>query len=105
LNSAAPATDANDTTVATTKWVKDQKFVKTYNVKNSALTVSGGKVTWTITHNIGSTNIGVHIYEVSSGAEVIPNSVVRTSTTVATVELLASANVAANTYEAVVIGA
>lgn len=26
LNSAAPATDANDTTVATTKWVKDQSY-------------------------------------------------------------------------------
>ena len=38
LNSAAPASDANDTTVATTKWVKDQNYVPTTRtVNNKAL--------------------------------------------------------------------
>ena len=35
LNSAAPASDANDTTVATTKWVKDQSYVPTTRTINS----------------------------------------------------------------------
>lgn len=44
LNSAAPATDANDTTVATTKWVKDQGY-------NSGTTaVSWGSITGTLSN-------------------------------------------------------
>ena len=37
LNSAAPASSANDTTVATTKWVKDQGYITSYvDTKNTA---------------------------------------------------------------------
>lgn len=44
LNSAAPATDANDTTVATTKWVKDQGY------SSGTTAASWGSITGTLSN-------------------------------------------------------
>jgi len=41
LNSAAPASSANDTTVATTKWVKDQGYLTTDNNTWRPVSVDG----------------------------------------------------------------
>ena len=42
VNSAAPASDANDTTVATTKWVKDQSYItSSANITGTAANVTG----------------------------------------------------------------
>ena len=56
VNSAAPASDANDTTVATTKWVKDQSYVTT----NTTQTISGTK-TFTGTPVFSNDAIGAQL--------------------------------------------
>ena len=78
-------------------------IVGKYSVQNGALTESGGHCTWTVTHNLGS-DVMVSVYKVSDGSLVIPNGVNLTSSTIATIDLLASSNIAADTYKAVVIG-
>ena len=63
LNSAAPASDANDTTVATTKWVKDQGYKTSSGVTSVAegsangtvaVSVDGGTATNVSVHGLGS---------------------------------------------------
>ena len=63
LNSAAPASDANDTTVATTKWVKDQGYKTSSGVTSVAegsangtiaVSVDGGTATNVAVHGLGS---------------------------------------------------
>jgi hypothetical protein len=74
-----------------------------YTTTNPALTQSGGVAIWPVTHNIGA-NVTVQVYEVSTGAMVIPNNITLTSSTVATIELLTTANVTASKYKVVVTG-
>lgn len=76
---------------------------RNYTTSNPALTVSSGVCTWTVTHNLGSNKVGVHIYNATSGKEIIAD-VVRTSTNVVTIKLNSSANISAGTYDVVVIG-
>lgn len=97
---------ASDTALASEKAIATALSGKAsvYSTTNTALTVSGGVCTWTVTHNIGE-NVTVQVYEVSSGEQIIPNSVVLTSSTVATVGLLATADIDAGTYKVVVTGA
>lgn len=78
-------------------------IVGKYSAQNGALTVSGGHCLWTVTHNLGS-DVQVSVYRVSDGAQVLPNNVTLTSSTVATIDLLATADIAADTYKVVVIG-
>jgi len=103
--SVRATSSASDSAIASEKAVATALGNKAgaYSVQNGALTASGGVCTWTVTHSLGS-KVGVHVYEVSSGEEVLPNSVVKTSSTVATIELLSASNISAGTYEAVVIG-
>lgn len=56
LNSAAPANDANDTTVATTKWVKDQGYTTNTGTVTSVNNVSpvSGNVTLSIPASISN---------------------------------------------------
>lgn len=59
LNSAAPASDANDNTVATTKWVKDQG----YKTSSGVTSVAEGSVNGTIAVSVdggNATNVAVH---------------------------------------------
>ena len=59
LNSAAPASDANDTTVATTKWVKDQG----YKTSSGVTSVAEGSANGTIAVSVDggtATNVAVH---------------------------------------------
>ena len=78
--------------------------------KNPALTASGGVWTWTITalaHTPVTSDITVTVYEVASGAMVIPDITVNQSTGVITITITDTAsagNLAANTYKAVIIG-
>lgn len=78
--------------------------------KNPALTASGGVWTWTITalaHTPVTSDISVTVYEVASGAMVIPDVTVNQSTGVITITITDTAsagNLAANTYKAVIIG-
>ena len=119
LNSAAPASSANDTTVATTKWVKDQSYLtsissgdvttalgytpcKKLTASNTALTASGGEVTWEITNSIGSKYVAIHVYEASTGEEI--ECYKKATDSKVTIKMNSSSNVAADTYFAVIIG-
>ena len=80
-----------------------------YSENNGALTVtipSGsdtGTCTWSITHNLNTTNVGIHVYDLATGEEVACDKTL-VSSTVAEVTLIAIADIPANTYKVVVIG-
>lgn len=75
-----------------------KKIVET----NGALTQSGGVCTWTISQSIG-TGISVKVYLVSTGEEVIPNSITVTSST-AVITILSTSNITSGTYRAIIQG-
>lgn len=72
-------------------------------VTNGALTQSGGILTWTITNAIGSTGVGVQVYEVSTGEMIMPDSITVTASTV-TIKILSASNADASTFRAVIQG-
>lgn len=119
-NSISVSSGAIDTTLATTSYLSKSSglavdvssletklitdnFVKKYAAQNSAITISGGVATWTVTHNLGSRDVNVQVYEVS-GYGAVEVDVVRTSTSVVTLSWNAAANVDADTYRVVVTG-
>lgn len=77
-------------------------MAKSFHANNGALTASGGVCTWTITNSLATKYVQVHVYEESTGDEVM-TSVTTTSGTI-TIKINSSSNIAANTYFAVVIG-
>lgn len=83
--------------------------VKKKTVTNPALTAAGGTFTWSIAANaaLGTGEITVNVYEVSSGAIVIPEVVVNQSTGAVTITINDTnglGNLSAGTYKAVLIG-
>lgn len=94
---------ASDTSIVTEKAIAAVLAARTYSVQNPALTVSGGICTWTVTHNMNNSNVGIHVYEVSTGDEVMYDRSI-TSANVVTIKILADANIAANTYKVVILG-
>jgi len=107
---AAIATQAEVTTGTNdTKFVTPLKLAtyvsgmaKKFAVNNTSLTASGGVCTWSITNSLGTADVGVHVYEVSTGDEVMVSTTVASGTI--TVKINSSSNIAADTYRAVVIG-
>jgi len=107
---AAIATQAEVTTGTNdTKFVTPLKLAtytsgmaKAFHVNNTALTASGGVCTWTITNSLATKYVQVHVYEESTGDEVM-TSVTTTSGTI-TIKINSSSNIAANTYFAVIVG-
>ena len=75
-----------------------QKIVTT----NGAISQSGGIASWAISNPIG-TGVGVTLYEVSTGEQVIPDSIVVTASTI-TINILSLTDVEASTYRAVIQG-
>lgn len=75
-----------------------KKIVET----NSALTQSGGICTWTISQSIG-TGVQVKVYLVSTGEEIMPDSITVTSSTVV-IKILSTSNISAGTLRAVIQG-
>ena len=75
---------------------------QTYTATNPALTQSGGVCTWSITHSLGS-KVAIHVYNTTTGEEIICNKA-KTSSTVATVKLNSTSNIAAGTYTVVIQG-
>lgn len=78
-------------------------MTKTYSINNPALTESSGYCTWVVTHNLNSQNVGIHLYEISTGDEVMYDRSITTDNTV-TIKILSTANIAADTYKVVIIG-
>lgn len=107
---AAIATQAEVTTGTNdTKFVTPLKLAthisgmaKKFAVNNTALTASGGVCTWSITNSLATADVGVHVYEVSTGDEVMTSVTVASGTI--TVKINSTSNIAAGTYRAVVIG-
>jgi hypothetical protein len=77
-------------------------YTKKYAENNGALTASSGVVTWTVTHNLNTSNVVVDVYQNSTNASVEVD-VVTTSANVVTLTFN-SATLAGSEYRAVVIG-
>ena len=93
--------NASDTAIVTEKNIATVLASKGYTAQNTALTQSGGLCTWTVTHNLNNSNVGVFLYEVSSGERVMYDYAITSANAVA-VKILSTANIAANTYKVVV---
>jgi hypothetical protein len=83
---------------------KGATSVQSYNATNPTLTVTGGVATWAITHNLNNSNVAIHLYEVSSGEEVMYDRSITSANAVSVKILSASANITAGTYKVVVLG-
>jgi hypothetical protein len=81
---------------------KADSAAQTYTITNPALTQTGGVCTWTVTHNLGA-NVVASVYDATTNEEVIV-TVEKTSSTVATVKINSTANIASGAYRVVVIG-
>lgn len=79
-------------------------FTKKYSVQNTTLTPSGGVCTWTVTHNLGTKAVTVQVYEVAADYNQVEVDVQHTSTSAITIKMNSASNIAANSYEVVVIG-
>lgn len=97
-------TGTNDTKIVTPLKMATYTsgMAKAFHVNNSALTSSGGVCTWTITNSLATKYVQVHVYEESTGDEVM-TSVTTTSGTI-TVKINSATDIAADTYFAVIIG-
>ena len=97
-STAADTSIPSEKAVATALASKTGKLV----VQNGALTASGGLCTWTISNTLGTADVSVTLYEVATNEVVYPDWVVTASTI--TVKINAAADIAADTYKAVIIG-
>ena len=77
-------------------------MAKKFAVQNSSLTASGGVCTWSITNSLSTADVGVHVYEVSTGDEVM--CAVNVASGTITIKINSASNIAADTYRAVIIG-
>jgi hypothetical protein len=73
-----------------------------YTEANLLLQPASGSVTWVVNHGLGTRNSNVQVFELSSYAQVEVD-VVRTNTNAVTLSWVASANVAADSYQVVVV--
>lgn len=93
----------SDTAIPTEKAVRSAISALSYSATNSALTASGGVCTWTVTHNMGNSNVSINVYEVSSGDKVMFDCSID-SANQATIKILSSSNISADTYKVVILG-
>lgn len=93
----------SDSAIPTEKAVRSAISALSYSAQNTALTVSGGVCTWTVTHNLNNSNVIVSVYEVATGDRVMYDYAI-TSANVVTIKILSTSNIAANTYKVVVQG-
>lgn len=69
---------------------------------NTALTTAGGVCSWGIANTLGTADVNVSIYRITDGVQVMAE--VDTSASSIIVKFNSTANIAANTYKAVIIG-
>ena len=69
---------------------------------NPAMTASGGVCTWTISNTLGTADVVVSVYEVSTGEEVFTSNTPTASAV--TIKINSSSNISAGTYRAVIVG-
>ena len=100
----AAASSASDNKVATEKAIATALAAKVekFTAQNGALTATSGVCTWTITNSIGSADVQVALYDVTSGAQV--GAYVEVGASNIVVKFNSAADIAADTFKAVVIG-
>lgn len=76
--------------------------VRKYSAANTALTATSGSVSWTVTHNLGTRNVTVQVFDLAT-YEQVEVDVARTSTSVVTLSWV-SEDVSADAYQVVVVG-
>ena len=91
----------SDTSIPTEKSVRTAINALSYSVQNTALTQSGGKCSFVVTHNLNTTTPKTDLYEVATGEKVMYDVAI-TSANVVTYTILSETNIAADTYLAVV---
>ena len=110
LKSGVLQTTVRGTSTASDSSIPSEKAVATaidgmakkITANNTALTVSSGVCTWSITNSLATADVTVQIFEISSGTQVMTEVITGASTI--TVKINSSSNIAANTYKAVIIG-
>lgn len=97
-------TGTNDTKIVTPLKMATYTagMAKAFYASNTALTASGGVCTWTITNTLAKKYVQVHVYEESTGDEVMTGVTVASGTI--TIKINSATDIAANTYFAVVVG-
>ena len=100
---AAPSS-ASDAKVATEKAVATELATKVEKLvaQNTALTATSGVCTWTIANTLGSADVQVAIYQVSSGAQV--GAYVEVGASNIVIKFNSAADIAADTFKAVILG-
>lgn len=96
-------TGTDDTRAVTPLKLATLLSSKKYSANNTSLTASGGICTWTVTHNLDNSNVAIHLYNVSTGEEVMFDRAI-TSSNVVTIKILSASNIAADTYKVVILG-
>jgi hypothetical protein len=79
-------------------------FPKKYAVGNTSLTSTSGVCTWTVTHNLGTKDVTVQVYEVAADYAQVEVDVQHTSTSAITIKINSASTISADTYRVVVIG-
>lgn len=97
-------TGTNDTKIVTPLKMATYTagMAKAFYASNTALTASGGVCAWTITNTLAKKYVQVHVYEESTGDEVMTSVTVASGTI--TIKINSASNIAAGTYFAVIIG-
>lgn len=96
-------TGTDDTKAVTPLKLKTLVDNKRFADTNPALTSTSGVCNWVVTHNLDNENVGVFLYEATSGDRVMYDYTI-TSANAVTVKILSSTNISADTYNVVVIG-
>jgi hypothetical protein len=79
-------------------------FPKKFAEDNGSLTSTSGVCTWTVTHNLGTKDVTVQVYEVAADYSQVEVDVQHTSTSAVTIKINSTSTISANTYRVVVIG-
>lgn len=74
-----------------------------YAASNTSLTPSSGAVTWTVSHNLNTSDVTVQMRDLQDGALVEADVVITNANTV-TITWVAAATVSADSYRVVVVG-
>ena len=98
------AAGTNTTQIATTAFVQNAiaAYSITLTATNPALTPSSGICTWTISNTLNNADVLCSVREVATGEEVFASITYSAASVV--IKINSSANIAANTYKAVIIG-
>ncbi len=98
------AAGTNTTQIATTAFVQNAiaAYSITLTATNPALTASSGICTWTISNTLNNADVICSVREVSTGEEVFASITYSAASIV--IKINSSANIAADTYKAVIIG-